>query len=136
MGRRQQGQMEVQLFPSAARAQLSQLPSWSWSSKPCRETRTQTLVALNDVRCLQPGPFLTVFEACNLLKYPVKSPELAIFGCPQLQVHCERYRSFRERGLAELPNQMPTHVSKCHQWELRHHNPAHNAPLKTFQQLN
>lgn len=48
----------------------------------------------------------------------------------------KRHGSFREGVPAVLRDQVPTHVSKCHQWEPRHCNPAHNAPLKTFQQLN
>lgn len=97
--------------------------NWSWSSKPCCETGTQTLQRYQ-VPFLEDG------------KGRVTSPELGVFGCPQLQTHSKSYRSFRERVLAKPPHQVPTHVSKCHQWELRLHHPAHNAPLKTFQQLN
>lgn len=105
-----------------------------WSSKPCWETRTQTLVSPQ--RYWVPAAWSHPGHFWSLLKSSVKSPELGISGSPQLQIRSERYGSFRERVLAELPNQMPTHVSKRHRWELRHHNPAHNAPLKTFQQLN
>lgn len=83
-------------------------------------------------------------SACSLLpSWPVS--ERAVPSSPLsgpcswvalLVLGCKRHGSFREGVPAVLRDQVPTHVSKCHQWEPRHCNPAHNAPLKTFQQLN
>lgn len=93
---------------------------------------------------MQPG---AMSAACSLvLSCPFE--EHTIFSkalsCPRSWVSvvilssttAARYKSFRERVPAQLPGPLPTHVSTCHRWELSHHNPAHNAPLKTFQQLN
>lgn len=67
-----------------------------WSSKPCHETRTQTLVGQSNARYLQPAPILPISGTCSVPK-PLG---LGFCAHPLLQTCSRRHRSLRERSRA------------------------------------
>lgn len=110
----------------------SSTPTWifPWNSKCCHETRTQTLV---------PKAMLgtcSLLPSCPFLGHAVSPSPQSQVSVPILCSNpAAEDTNHSEKG-PKLPHQLPTRVSKCHQWEPRHRNPAQNAPWKTFQQLN